>query len=223
MRASRLISAVALTGCAIPLLVTLSLLGLLGVGAAAAGWPAVSGLLPSPGGFMLPAGRVILSGGANFPEWAVPCGPEPGALAMDPSACTGHPTPYPYAYQGFATGQCTWYVATRRRIAWYTPSGLLGGNAGQWLGLAAQAGFAVGSTPTVGAIAVYTDSGDGHVAFVVGVDAQGDYTVAEANWALVGPAPPFVDLRGVAAGGTGSSFEHLAGFIYGLANGSSGA
>ncbi len=215
MRPATWLSAVALGGCAIPLVVTLSLLGVLGVGAAAAGWPAISGLLPAPGGFMLPVGRVVLAGSHSFPEWALPCGPEPGALAMDPSACTGHPTPYPYSYQGFATGQCTWYVATRRLVAWHTPGGSLGGNAGQWLALAAQAGFAVGATPEVGAIAVYTDQGDGHVAFVVGVDDRGDYTVAEANWALYGPVAPYVDLRGVAAGTTGSSFERLAGFIYG--------
>ncbi|MHB1499757.1 MAG: CHAP domain-containing protein [Candidatus Dormibacteria bacterium] len=207
----------AVGGCAVPLMVTVSLLGILGAGAAAAGWPAVSGLLPSPGGFMLPAGRVVLAGGSGFPPWALPCGPEPGALAVDPSTCTGHPLPYPYSYQGFSTGQCTWYVATRRLVTWHTKDGALGGNAGQWLALAAQAGLAVGATPAVGAIAVYSDQGDGHVAFVVGVDATGDYTVAEANWSLYGPVFPYVDLRGVAAGQTGSSSERLAGFIYGPA------
>lgn len=211
------VSALAVAGCAVPLLITLSLVGLLGAGAAAAGWPALSGLLPDPGGFMLPAGRDLLAGSPSFPSWALPCGAEPGGLALDPSLCTGDPTPFPASYEGFQTGQCTWYVATRRRVTWHTQQGLLGGNAGQWFGLAAQAGYSVGPAPELGAIAVYSDGGDGHVAFVVGVDAAGDYTVAEANWALLGPAPPYVDLRGVAAGSTGSSAERLAGFIYGPA------
>ncbi len=214
---TRGVSALALAGCALPLLVTLSLVGLLGSGAAAAAWPALSGLLPDPGGFMLPPGHDLLAGAPAFPTWALPCGPEPGGLAVDPSACTGAPAPFPAGYEGFATGQCTWYVATRRLVTWHTAQGLLGGNAGQWLGLAAGAGFSVGPAPELGAIAVYVDSGEGHVAFVVGVDSAGNYTVAESNWALPGPLPPYVDLRGVAAGGTGSSTERLAGFIYGPA------
>jgi len=208
-------SALAVAGCALPLLITLSLVGLLGSGAAAAAWPALGGLLPDPGGFMLPAGHDLLAGSPGFPTWALPCGPEPGGLAVDPSACTGSTTPFPAGYEGFSTGQCTWYVATRRRVTWRTQQGLLGGNAGQWLGLAEQAGFSVGPAPELGAIAVYSDSGAGHVAFVVGVDTAGDYTVAESNWALPGPTPPYVDLRGVAAGTTGSAYERLEGFIYG--------
>ena len=210
----RSLATLMVAGCAPPLIVTLSLVGMLAAGAAAAGWPAFGGLLPSPGGMVLQVGQTVLAGSASFPIWAAPCGPEPGALAMDPSSCTGHPSPYPFAYQGFETGQCTWYVATRRLITWRTPQGSLGGNAGQWLELAAQAGYAVGPAPEVGAIAVYTDSGPGHVAFVVGVAADGDYTVAESNWALSGPISPYVDLRGVGAGSTGSSREVLAGFIY---------
>lgn len=198
------------------MVVALSLLGLLSAGAVAADWGAGSGLLPDPGGFMLPVGADIPAGSPQFPGWALPCGPEPGALAVDPSACTGSPSPFPADYDGFSTGQCTWYVATRRRVAWHTASGELGGNAGQWLGLAAAAGYAVGPDPELGAIAVYSDAGAGHVALVVGVEASGNYTVAEANWVFLGPRPPYVDLRGVAAGSTGDAFERLAGFIYGL-------
>ncbi|MGA9776333.1 MAG: CHAP domain-containing protein [Candidatus Dormiibacterota bacterium] len=202
-------------GCLVPAVAVVSVLGLLGAGAAAAGWPALGGLLPGPGGMMLRPGAILLAGSPSFPAWALPCGPEPGALALEPSACTGHPYPYPYDYQGFATGQCTWYVATRRLVTWRTPQGLLGGNGGQWLALAAAAGYMVGPAPELGAIAVYTDAGPGHVAFVVGVAADGAYTVAESNWALPGPAAPFVDLRGVAAASSGSTLERLAGFIYG--------
>lgn len=213
----RTVAVLAATGCAIPILMALSLVGLLSAGAVAAGWGSAAGLLSDPGGFMLPAGSEIAAGTPDFPVWALPCGPEPGALAVDPSACAGSPNPFPADYQGFATGQCTWYVATRRRVAWHTSSGELGGNAGQWLQLAAAAGYAVGPAPQIGAIAVYTDSGAGHVALVVGVDAAGDYTVAEANWEFLGPRAPYDDLRGVASGATGTESEQLAGFIYGRA------
>jgi surface antigen len=214
---SHRLAAVAIIGCAIPAVVILSLVGLLSAGAVAAGWGSATGLLPEPGGFMLPVGADIPAGSPDFPVWALPCGLEPGALAVDPSSCTGSPTPFPAGFEGFSTGQCTWYVATRRRVTWHTSSGELGGNAGQWLQLAAAAGYTVGPDPQVGAIAVYTDSGAGHVALVVGVDASGNYTVAEANWVFLGPRAPYVDLRGVGAGETGSGFERLAGFIYGSA------
>ncbi|MGH7643660.1 MAG: CHAP domain-containing protein [Candidatus Dormibacteria bacterium] len=209
------LAALALGGCTVPLLIGIALLGLLSAGAVAAGWSSVSDLLPEPGGFMLPVGADIPDGSVGFPVWALPCGPEPGALAVDPSSCTGSPNPFPADYQGFATGQCTWYVATRRRVTWHTSSGELGGNAGQWLQLASDSGYEVGPDPQVGAIAVYTDAGAGHVALVVGVAASGNYTVAEANWVFLGPRAPYVDLRGVAAGTTGDVFEKLAGFIYG--------
>jgi surface antigen len=216
-RLTRGLGLLATAGCVVPLVVCLSVVGLLGTGAVSAGLPSLSGLLPDPGGLMLSAGRDLVLGSPGFPDWALPCGPEPGALARDPSACTGRPSPFPYSYQGFQTGQCTWYVATRRRVTWHTGTGLLGGNGGQWLDLAAAGGYAVGPAPEVGSIAVFHDAGAGHVAFVVGVDAAGNYTVAEANWVLFGPTAPYVDLRGVAAGTTGSRAETLEGFIYGPA------
>jgi surface antigen len=211
----RRVAAFAAAGCAIPMLMVVSLLGLIAAGAVAAGWTSLGGLLPEPGGFMLAVGESVSDGSPSFPEWALPCGPEPGALAVDPSACTGSPSPFPADYDGFSTGQCTWYLATRRRVVWRTPEGELGGNGGQWLQLASAAGYQVGLAPQLGSIAVYSDSGAGHVALVVGVDATGDYTVAEANWVFLGPRPPYVDLRGVAAGTTGSTSESLEGFVYG--------
>lgn len=216
-RLAKGLGALAAAGCAVPLVICLSVVGLFGTGAVSAGLPALSGLLPDPGGLMLPVGHYLVADSPGFPDWALPCGSEPGALAMDPSTCTGHPAPYPYSYEGFSTGQCTWYVATRRLVTWHTGAGLLGGNGGQWLSLAAAAGYAVGPAPEAGAIAVFQDAGAGHVAFVVGVDASGNYTVAESNWVLFGPTAPYVDLRGIAAGTTGSSAERLEGFIYGPA------
>ncbi|MFZ0994582.1 MAG: CHAP domain-containing protein [Candidatus Dormiibacterota bacterium] len=211
------IAVLASFGCGFSMLLGLSLLGLLSAAAVATGWSSTAGPLPDPGGFMLPVGADIPAGAPDFPDWAQPCGPEPGALAVDPSACTGSPSPFPANYDGFSTGQCTWYVATRRRVVWHTASGELGGNAGEWLQLAHADGYQVGPAPQVGAIAVYVDSGAGHVALVVGADAAGAYTVAEANWVFFGPRAPYVDLRGVEAGGTGDTSERLDGFIYGPA------
>lgn len=215
MRIPTRIAVLASLGCSLSTLIAISLLGLLSAAAVATGWSSTAGLLPDPGGFMLPVGADIPAGTADFPDWAQPCGPEPGALAVDPSACTGSLSPFPANYDGFSTGQCTWYVATRRRVVWHTASGELGGNAGQWLQLAHADGYQIGPAPQIGAIAVYVDSGAGHVALVVGVDAAGAYTVAEANWVFLGPRAPYVDLRGVAAGGTGDTSERLDGFIYG--------
>ncbi|MGH7608991.1 MAG: CHAP domain-containing protein [Candidatus Dormibacteria bacterium] len=211
-----------LAGCLLPATVTLSLVGLISAGAISAAWPALGGLLPRPGGFVLQPGKTLSLGAVTLPTWIPPCSPEPAPVAVDPSACAGAAGTDPADYQGFATGQCTWYVATRRRVAWHTAQGSLGGNAGQWLALAEQAGYSVGPVPELGSIAVYADARDGHVAWVVGVDQSGDYTVAEANWVFFGPRPPYVDVRGVAAGTTGSSADRLEGFIYGPPTASSG-
>ena len=173
MRIPTRIAVLASLGCSLSTLIAISLLGLLSAAAVATGWSSTAGLLPDPGGFMLPVGADIPAGTVDFPDWAQPCGPEPGALAVDPSACTGSLSPFPANYDGFSTGQCTWYVATRRRVVWHTASGELGGNAGQWLQLAHADGYQIGPAPQIGAIAVYVDSGAGHVALVVGVDAAG--------------------------------------------------
>ena len=56
------------------------------------------------------------------------------------------------------------------------------GNAGQWLGSARAAGFSTGSTPRVGAVAVWTNSYYGHVAVVTAVNGS-QIQVAESNYA----------------------------------------
>jgi peptidoglycan DL-endopeptidase CwlO len=83
----------------------------------------------------------------------------------------------------FAYGYCTYYVATRRCIPWF-------GNAWQWWGNAAAAGFAEGHTPARGAVAVWGRGGsspDGHVAYVeaVGPDngvPAGSFLISEMNY-----------------------------------------
>jgi surface antigen/Skp family chaperone for outer membrane proteins len=83
----------------------------------------------------------------------------------------------------FAYGYCTYYVATRRCIPWF-------GNAWQWWGNAAAAGYSEGHSPARGAVAVWGRGGsspDGHVAYVeaVGPDngvPAGSFLVSEMNY-----------------------------------------
>ena len=68
---------------------------------------------------------------------------------------------------------CTDYVHLKR------PDVPIFGNAGyNWVSAAQAAGFATGSTPQAGAIAVMP----GHVAYVESVNADGSYTVSEMGW-----------------------------------------
>ena len=75
----------------------------------------------------------------------------------------------------FTWGYCTWYVAERRNVPWF-------GNAGTWLIGARAAGFATGSTPTVGAIMVTSEGSVGHAAIVDAVNPDGTITVSEMNF-----------------------------------------
>jgi len=64
----------------------------------------------------------------------------------------------------FVSGQCTWYVATRRCIPW-------SGHAKSWLANARNMGFQIGYTPQVGAVISLRESGwaarrYGHVGYV---------------------------------------------------------
>jgi surface antigen len=116
----------------------------------------------------------------------------------------------------FAYGDCTWYVATRRCIPW-------GGNANAWYYNASRMGYQEGSTPEVGAVAVwYQGQGGanawyGHVAYVeavgpalgVGTVAYvppGEFEISEMNW----DGWDQVDYRVLPADAT-----YFQGFIYG--------
>lgn len=74
-----------------------------------------------------------------------------------------------YGANGYDYGYCTWYVASLISV----PNNW--GNASSWAYYAALDGWTVSSTPTVGAIAqtAYAAGGQGHVAIVVGVSADG--------------------------------------------------
>lgn len=118
----------------------------------------------------------------------VPPGPngEPTEVAWTPlfpwTPATGEPSA-----SGWPWGQCTWFVASEGRahgdhqVGW-------SGDAWQWYGAAARAGYVTEpptTSPEVGWIAVFarghgSDSSTGHVAVVVGV-TDTTYTVAEAH------------------------------------------
>jgi surface antigen len=88
----------------------------------------------------------------------------------------------------YAFGNCTWYVY-ERRMQLGRPVGSFWGNAATWAMYAQSAGYDVGKTPRVGAVAqwnAYSDSYTGyagHVAIVESVNSDGSVTVSEMNYA----------------------------------------
>lgn len=115
-------------------------------------------------------------------------------------------------------GNCTWWAAYKRPDL--AAAGIYG-DAGEWYGNASSLGFPVGSTPKVGAVAVF--SIPGHVAYVESLGENGSFSVSEMNW-FDSPNDGFSD--GVNSGrytrnanGTyrrndGSKSWTLRGFIY---------
>lgn len=81
-------------------------------------------------------------------------------------------------------GYCTWYVYNRRdQIG--RPIGSFWGNASTWASYARGSGYLVNNTPAVGAVLQdsYSAGGYGHVAVVESIDADGNITVSEMNYA----------------------------------------
>jgi LysM repeat protein len=74
-----------------------------------------------------------------------------------------------YGSNGYDLGYCTWYVASQIAV----PSNW--GNAASWAYYARLSGWTVSSSPLIGAIAQtpYVDGGEGHVAIVAAVSADG--------------------------------------------------
>lgn len=77
----------------------------------------------------------------------------------------------------YPVGQCTW--GAKQSAGWV---GNYWGNANQWLYSASAAGFRTGSTPQVGAVAVWTAGAYGHVAVVTAVNGS-QIQVVESNYA----------------------------------------
>ncbi|HFI0344829.1 TPA: CHAP domain-containing protein [Streptococcus suis] len=82
-----------------------------------------------------------------------------------------------YTANTYPVGQCTW--GAKEMAPWV---GNYWGNGGDWAASAAALGYEVGTTPKVGAIAVWTDGGYGHVAYVTDVAADGTIQVMESNY-----------------------------------------
>ncbi|HFI0235660.1 TPA: peptidoglycan hydrolase PcsB [Streptococcus suis] len=76
----------------------------------------------------------------------------------------------------YPIGQCTW--GAKQVAPWV---GNYWGNANQWLYSASAAGFSTGSTPVVGAVAVWTSGAYGHVAVVTAVNGS-QIQVVESNY-----------------------------------------
>lgn len=85
-----------------------------------------------------------------------------------------------FGYNGYDYGFCTWYVANRRtQFGNPVPSNL--GNASTWDNRAAAMGMNVNKVPAVGAAAVTSQTGAGHVAFVEALNSDGSVWISEMN------------------------------------------
>ena len=119
------------------------------------------------------------------PETSVASTPSTPAASTPSTSVASTPstpvttTPITYSSSGntYSVGQCTW--GAKQAAPWV---GNYWGNAGQWLGSARAAGFSTGSTPRVGAVAVWTNSYYGHVAVVRAVNGS-QIQVVESNYA----------------------------------------
>jgi len=80
----------------------------------------------------------------------------------------------PQAVNPFPWGECTYWVASQRDIPWT-------GNAFNWWANAQGYGEPEGQVPVVGAIAVFDNSYDGHVALVTKVLPNGSWEQSEMN------------------------------------------
>jgi LysM repeat protein len=108
-------------------------------------------------------------------------------------------SPGPVTTNHFPFGQCTWLVATEVPIPWM-------GDAWTWYGSAQAAGWAVGTTPRVGAVMVTWESRlFGHVSYVGAVNPDGSWSVIEMNYVGWG----VIDQRTIRPGSV-----PLIGFIY---------
>lgn len=99
--------------------------------------------------------------------------------ATTSTTSSGNKTTYSAA-NTYPTGQCTW--GAKALAPWV---GNYWGNAKDWTASARAAGYSVGSTPSVGAVAVWPNDGGGygHVAVVTAVQSASNIQVSESNYA----------------------------------------
>lgn len=82
-----------------------------------------------------------------------------------------------YNASSYPVGECTWGV--KSQLSWVGP---YWGNANQWVASARAEGFSVGTTPQVGAVAVWVGGAYGHVAVVTAVESSTNIQVSESNY-----------------------------------------
>ena len=82
-----------------------------------------------------------------------------------------------YDAKSYYVGECTWGV--KSQVSWVGP---YWGNAKQWVASARAEGFSVGTTPQVGAVAVWVGGAYGHVALVSAVESSTNIQVSESNY-----------------------------------------
>lgn len=82
-----------------------------------------------------------------------------------------------YNASSYPVGECTWGV--KSQLSWVGP---YWGNANQWVASARAEGFSVGTTPQVGAVAVWSGGAYGHVAVVTAVESSTNIQVSESNY-----------------------------------------
>ena len=123
------------------------------------------------------------------PESAAPAASEAPAPASEAPAATSE-APAPAAEtpkvsaastpNTYPVGQCTW--GAKSLASWV---GNYWGNAKNWIASAQAAGHSVGTTPVVGAIAVWPNDGGGygHVAYVTSASGANSIQVMESNYA----------------------------------------
>jgi len=151
--------------------------------------------LPRPAGTFLQVPAAAAPPGALLAHQVIPLAP--GIPEVDPAQYqTGGGSS---AGSRFPWGQCTWYLSTRRLVPW-------NGNGGAWYRNAQAFGRPEGRTPVAGAIAVYSNWGPGHVAYVERVNPDGSFLVSEMNFPVLGGR----DERTL----TVSSVPGFEGFIY---------
>lgn len=128
--------------------------------------------LPADGAIFIGQQLIIPDGQMPAPKPIVP----KAAYATVSGAGTGISRAFPW-------GQCTWYVAQKKIVAW-------SGHAKSWLANAAASGHQTGSAPQAGAIMVLTEGGwmgraYGHVAYVESIK-DGWITISEMNYRCLG-------------------------------------
>ena len=90
--------------------------------------------------------------------------------------------PFTVNYNAYG-GNCTWYAWGRAYEITGAYPKLGRGNAGTWWGYNKSGGYySYGSTPKLGAVACWSNSGAGHVGIVEQINSDGTIVISESGW-----------------------------------------